>query len=164
MKTEVLPATPDMAERISALIQESFTALSATDWEHTARQVFIGESSPAAIGQALIAPAFAAVETEGNELSGFILMRKPALLTMLFVHPEHLRKGIARRLWQAGRSHIESTFPEVKTVELNSTPYAVNAYKALGFMPISSEFAVSGCRATRMACWLPARGLGVEAP
>jgi Acetyltransferase (GNAT) domain len=50
----------------------------------------------------------------------------------------------------------------VKTVELNSTPRAVEFYLALGFVPISAEFARGGARATRMACWLPARALGAE--
>jgi len=54
---------------------------------------------------------------------------------------------------------IRALDPEVKTVELNSTPYATLAYRALGFVPISREFEQAGCRATRMACWLPARGL-----
>jgi hypothetical protein len=35
----------------------------------------------------------------------------------------------------------------------------VEAYRAMGFVPISGEFEKAGCRATRMACWLPARGL-----
>lgn len=163
MVSEVLPATPEMAERISALIHLSFSALSAADWEPEARQVFLGESSPSVIAEALQSPAFAAVEVESSELTGFILLRKPSLLAMLFVHPEHLRKGVARRLWEAARAHIEATFPEVKTVELNSTPYAFNAYRALGFVPISREFAIGGCRSTRMACWLPARGFGADA-
>jgi GNAT superfamily N-acetyltransferase len=119
MVSEILPATPEMAERISALIHSSFSTLSAADWELQARQVFLGESSPTALVQALQSPAFAAVEAEGIEFTGFILMRKPSMLSMLFVHPQHLRKGVARRLWDAARAHVEAAFPEVKTVELN---------------------------------------------
>ena len=47
-------------------------------------------------------------------------------------------------------------------MELNSTPYAIEFYRALGFVPISAEFVRDGARATRMACWLPARALGAE--
>ena len=94
---------------------------------------------------------------------GFILLPRPSLLSMLFVHPQHLRQGIARRLWEAARSHIEGAFSEIKTIELNSTPYAFNAYRALGFHPISAQFTRRGAKATRMACWLPARALGADA-
>jgi len=163
MVSEIVPATPELADRISALVHLSFNELAAVDWDPDARQVFLGESSPASIAAALQQPAFAAVETEGGEFTGFILMRKPSLLGMLFVHPRHLRKGVARRLWEAARSHIETAHPDVKTVELNATPYAFKAYRALGFVPISTEFTRGGCRATRMACWLPARALGVDA-
>src|SRR5262245_46561099 len=144
MVSRLLPATPEMAERVSELVHSSFNELAAADWEPEAREVFLAESSPVALAEALHALAFGAVEAEDNTFIGFILMRKPSLVDMLFVHPEHLRKGVARRLWEAARVHIEATHPEVKTVELNATPYAFNAYRALGFVPISKEFTRGG--------------------
>ena len=163
MVSEIIAATPVMAVPISRLVQLSFNEVAAGDWDPDARQIFLDESSPAAMAMALKEPAFAAVEAQGNEFAGFILMRKPSLLDMLFVHPRRLRQGVARRLWESARSHIEAAHPEVKTIELYATPIALHAYRALGFMPISSEFTRSGCRATRMACWLPARALGADA-
>ena len=146
----------------SAVIQASFVALAAPDWEPNAQSVFLSESSPEALHQraaesALILGAF--IE---SKLVGVLLMRTPSVLGMLFVHPEWLRRGIARSLWEYARAEIERTFPTVKTVELNSTPYALGFYRAAGFAPISQEFVLGGCRATRMACWLPARALGAE--
>jgi hypothetical protein len=44
-------------------------------------------------------------------------------------------------------------------VELNSSPYAVGAYKALGSFLLSKPYKPEGAVATRMACWLPVRGL-----
>lgn len=81
---------------------------------------------------------------------------------MLFVHPSRLRQGIATKLWEYARTRLEAEFPEARTVELNSTRYAVEFYRAAGFVPISAEFRRGGARAVRMACWLPARGLGAE--
>jgi len=160
----VTQATPEIADRISALVHASFNELCANDWEPNAVRVFLEETSPLALSVALEQPAFAAIESErGGEPIGFILMPRPSLVSLLFVHPAHLRKGVARRLWEAARGHIEAAYPETKTVELNSTPYALSAYRALGFVPISTEFARRGCRATRMACWLPARALGADA-
>jgi GNAT superfamily N-acetyltransferase len=82
-------------------------------------------------------------------------MPTPTLLGMLFVHPTRLRQGIGTELWKFARSRLESEFKEVRTVELNSTPCAVEFYRALGFVPISAEFVPGGSRATRIACWLP---------
>jgi GNAT superfamily N-acetyltransferase len=91
-------------------------------------------------------------------------MLVPSVLAMLFVHPQHLRRGIGKQLWEAARSHVESQFPQTKTVELNATRFALPFYLSAGFVPISTEFERKGSRATRMACWLPARALGAECP
>jgi ribosomal protein S18 acetylase RimI-like enzyme len=151
------------AEVASALIQCSFNELAAQDWENSARAVFLQESSPAALRTSLESPAFSAGTFSGAELIGLIVMPKPTVLSMLFVHPGRLRQGIGRHLWEQARAHIEATYPAAKTVELNSTPYALGFYRSLGFTPLSAEFRLNGCRATRMACWLPARALGAEA-
>jgi GNAT superfamily N-acetyltransferase len=148
------------AEAASALVHLSFTKLSADDWEPDARQFFLGESSAAALRTAFQSCAYAAGAFSGHTMIGFILMPKPSVLGMLFVHPDSLRLGIGKHLWEQARSHVEASFPEVKTVELNATPYALNFYRTIGFVPISAEFVRGGCRATRMACWLPARALG----
>lgn len=153
---------PGDAERISELVHASFLELAAKDWEPNAVETFLVESSPRSVMAALDAAAYAAAEFLNEKPVGFLLMSEPRVLSMLFVHPRHLRRGIARRLWQAARSFIGADYPDVQTVETNSTPCALPAYRALGFVPISDEFLRGGCRATRMACWLPARGLGAE--
>jgi len=57
------------------------------------------------------------------------------------------------------RAELEQHHPDVRTVELNSSPYAVAVYKALGFFPISKPYRRKGAVATRMACWLPGESL-----
>ena len=151
------------AEVISALVQLSFTELAARDWEPNAREVFLGESSPASIRATLVSPAHAAASFHGERPVGFILMPRPSVLGMLFVHPHYLRRGIARALWERARVFIEERYFDTETVELNSTPCALKFYRVIGFVPISAEFTKAGCRATRMACWLPARALGADA-
>lgn len=148
------------ANAASSLVQRSFLELAATDWEPGAREFFLEESSASALREALQAPADAAGAFRNEGMVGFILMRKPSVLDMLFVHPNALRLGIARQLWEQARKVIEGLFPAVKTVELNATPFSMSFYRAMGFAPISAEFLRDGCRATRMACWLPARSLG----
>jgi GNAT superfamily N-acetyltransferase len=162
MSTCLRIVTSEDAPAISALVQVSFQKLAAADWDEKAQQSFIANASPESIAKAIQSAAYAVCEFSEGQPTGFILFSKPSLLGMLFVNPNHLGQGIARRLWETGRAHIESVYPEVKTIELNSTPYAVKVYRALGFVPISAEFVVDGSRATRMACWLRARSLGAE--
>ena len=149
-------------EAISALVQLSFTKLAAPDWEPNARQVFLAESSPASM-QSAPKPAYAVAAFDAERPVGFISLPNPAFVGLLFVHPGYLRRGVGRRLWEQARAFIEKTYPETETVETNSTPYALGFYRSVGFVPISTEFTLRGCRATRMACWLRARALGADA-
>lgn len=64
-------------------------------------------------------------------------------ISLLFVEKTHHKKGIARRLVEtATRGHT--------TVTVNSSPYAVEIYKRLGFMPTACEQLQSGIRYTPM--------------
>ena len=163
MKHTLRQAEAANANAISALVQQGFVQFVAPDWTTEARQVFMTESSPERFATLIPTAAFSAVAESNGHLVGFILMPTPSLLGFLFIEPGFLRQGIARALWEAARKHIETAFPAVKTVELNSSPYAVGAYRALGFYPISEPFRRGGCLATRMACWLPGRALATAA-
>ncbi len=147
--------TPDDAFAISALVQTVFDEFVAPDWEPSARDVFANESTPARFEQLLIEPALASIAESNQRMQGFILLTSPALLGFLFVDGQAHRQGIARALWQAAKADLKTAYPSTKTVELNSSPYAISAYKKLGFYPISEPFRSGGCVATRMACWLP---------
>jgi acyl-CoA thioesterase len=151
----IRPASAADAHAASALVHESFTALVAADWEPGARDAFLAQSLPEPLAVKLGQCSFAAAAFEGDRMVGFLLMPAPSLLGMVFVRPADLRRGIGRLLWNHARRDVEARHPDVRTIELNSTPCALAFYRSIGFMPISREFAREGCRATRMANWLP---------
>jgi predicted GNAT family N-acyltransferase len=162
MKYEIRSLTNAHAAEASAVIEESFLALAASDWRADARSVFLESTAPAPLQHQMSRMTFAAGAFSEERLAGVIVMPSPGLLGLLFVRPRWLRMGIGQALWESARAHIQGRFPEVDTVELNATPYAVPFYKSVGFVPISSEFEREGQRAIRMACWLPARALGAH--
>ena len=153
-------AAPSDSELASDLVRSSFRAVSSANWSQAASAQFLEDSSPENMRDRLASAAFAALATASGMTAGFILMSRPTILSMLFVHPDWLRRGVGRTLWEAAREHTEGTHARVTTIELNSTTYALPFYRSLGFMPISGSFEINGARATRMACWLPARALG----
>jgi GNAT superfamily N-acetyltransferase len=163
MKYEIRSLTSAHAADASAVIQESFLALAAADWRPDARSAFLEATAPSPLQIKMSTMTFAAGAFSDGGIAGVILMPSPSLLGLLFVRPRWLRIGIGQALWESARAHIETRFPEVQTVELNSTPYGVGFYKSVGFVPVSSEFERDGQRAIRMACWLPARVLGANA-
>jgi GNAT superfamily N-acetyltransferase len=163
MKYEIRSLTNAHAAEASAVVHESFLALAAAHWHADAQRVFLEATAPAPLQNKLGTMTIAAGAFSEAGMAGVILMPSPTLLGLLFVRPRWLRLGIGQALWESARTHIEAGFPEVDTVEVNATPYAVAFYKSVGFVPISSEFEREGRRAIRMACWLPARALGAKA-
>jgi GNAT superfamily N-acetyltransferase len=152
-------AKADDASAISELVQAGFIAHIAPDWEPSAQRSFLEDTQADKLAPKVSQAAVCLVCEQGDQVLGVIFLPRPTLVQLLFVAPGHLRKGIARALWQAVRDHLQEKHPEVTTVELNSSPYAVAAYQALGFFPISQPFRRKGAIATRMACWLPGKAL-----
>jgi ribosomal protein S18 acetylase RimI-like enzyme len=74
---------------------------------------------------------FTVAEIAG-ELAGYIAIRPPTHLFHLFVDARWHRRGVGRALWEAARVTAGS---ETGTAHftVNSSPYAVPAYQALGF-------------------------------
>jgi len=147
------------ASTISQLVQSSFRVHVAPDWDTEAGDTFYTETTPEKLAAELAKSTFAAVYEEEGEVFGVILLSRPNLVQLCFVATDHLRRGIGARLWEAARAHLEANHADVKTVELNASPHAVEAYKAMGFHIISKQYRRRGSVATRMACWLPERSV-----
>ena len=159
MNAFIRDASAEDATAISDVVRASFILHVAPDWEPAAQETLLAETSAEKLSVRITESVVVLVHEEEARLLGVILLPRPNLVQLCFVAPGHMGKGIGRSLWEAARARVEERFSEVKTVELNSSPFAVAAYKALGFYPISEPFLRGGAVATRMACWLPGRAL-----
>lgn len=84
---------------------------------------------------------------DGEKLVGVLGVRKDRRhICFFFVDGQHHRRGIGTRLF---RRMLED-FPG-QTITLNSSPFGVPFYKALGFAATDSEQTVNGIRFTPMA-------------
>ena len=82
---------------------------------------------------------------DGDALVGVLSMREPQHISGFFVDAAYHRRGIGRRLLEAMRRDYTR---QVFTV--NSSPYAVEVYRHLEFVPTSGEQTVDGLRFTPM--------------
>ena len=82
---------------------------------------------------------------DGDALVGVLSMREPQHISGFFVDAPYHRRGIGRRLLEAMRRDYTR---QVFTV--NSSPYAVEVYRHLEFVPTSGEQTVDGLRFTPM--------------
>ena len=80
---------------------------------------------------------------------GVIALRDPCHITLLFVHEDHQRRGIARSLFKTALEHYENR-DKTLTVTVNSSPYATEAYRHLGFVETDTEQLINGIRFTPM--------------
>lgn len=82
-------------------------------------------------------------------LIGIITLTRRSHLCLLFVEKACHRQGIARALFSALRDHCR-TAPDTPRITVNSSPYAVEAYRRLGFRTTGDERTVDGIRFTPM--------------
>lgn len=80
-----------------------------------------------------------------GELVGVLAMRKPQHISLFFVKEAWHRQGVGRLLFDAMRQdYVDQSFT------VNSSPYAVEVYRHLGFTPTDTEQLTNGIRYTPM--------------
>ena len=67
-----------------------------------------------------------------NEIAGVISTRDVSHISLLFVDKKYHRKGIAKSLFSEVLTELKQN-PDVTKITVNSSPYAVEVYKKLGF-------------------------------
>lgn len=82
---------------------------------------------------------------DGETLVGVLCMREPQHIADFFVETAYHRRGIGRKLFEAMRQDYDRP---VFTV--HSSPYAVELYRRLGFVPTDSQRLTDGLRYTPM--------------
>lgn len=81
---------------------------------------------------------------ENDTLLGVIAVRDISHISLLFVEKDYHRRGIATQLFLAVKKHCENL--GAKKITVNSSPYAREAYRQLGFTDTGSEQTVNGIR------------------
>jgi len=80
-----------------------------------------------------------------GKIIGMIAVKQPSHITLLFVDKQYHRQGIARTLYQKVVEYY-SKIDDCSEISVNSSLYAVEAYKRLGFMQTDTEQQKNGIR------------------
>ena len=81
----------------------------------------------------------------GDALVGVLCMRVPQHIAGFFVNSAYQRRGIGKRLFTAMTQDYSK-----QAFTVNSSPYAVEVYRHLGFAPTDGEQIIDGLRFTPM--------------
>jgi len=90
---------------------------------------------------------------EDEKIIGIIAIKSPPHISLLFVDKQYHRRGIARSLFHAVLCD-EAAIREHECVTVHSSPYAVEIYRRLGFVPTDTEQIVNGLRFTPMVFYI----------
>jgi ribosomal protein S18 acetylase RimI-like enzyme len=76
---------------------------------------------------------------DGKILAGVIAMRDGNHICLLFVKKDYHRQGIAKELLNRAINKCKKIRPDLTQITVNSSPYAVNIYKRLGFEAVGDQ-------------------------
>lgn len=94
-------------------------------------------------------PIYGAFDKE--ELVALIGMRSNKThINLVFTKKEYHRKGIARSIFNYLLNDILNENPRLEEITLNSSPYGLPFYLAIGFIPLNEEQVINGIRFTPM--------------
>ena len=85
---------------------------------------------------------------KASDIVGVLAMRKPSHISLFFVKAEYHRQGIGRQLFEKILCDYQPQGIGVFTV--NSSHYAVEVYRKLGFKLTGNECITNGIRYTPM--------------
>ena len=96
-----------------------------------------------------ICPIYGAFD--GNKIVALMGMRSNRThINLVFTKKEYHRRGIARAIFQYLLNDVLQENPALEALTLNSSPYGLPFYFAMGFIPLSGEQEMNGIRYTPM--------------
>lgn len=130
------PIEKGQEQLVSDMVWEVFMEFEAPDYSEEGLETF----------RAFIAPQRLRNEIENNGFKifccfdgdipiGAIALRKASHVSLLFVKSSYHKRGIARKLMEMAIEEIVKERPGASELTVNSSPYAVEIYKRLGFAP-----------------------------
>lgn len=88
---------------------------------------------------------------DGNTIVALMGMRSDRKhINLVFTKKEYQRRGIARAIFSHLLNDVLKDNPSLEALTLNSSPYGLPFYLAIGFVPLSEEKEMNGIRFTPM--------------
>jgi GNAT superfamily N-acetyltransferase len=137
---------PDEAAAATALVRRVFDDFVAPGYSQIGVAEFYRYADPDALTARQNNNHFTLVCLDGERMVGMIEMRANEHIALLFVDPAYQRRGIAAVLWGRALQICRENNPNLKTVTVNSSPFAVPVYARFGFKSLSGKVEKNGFR------------------
>jgi GNAT superfamily N-acetyltransferase len=93
---------------------------------------------------------FILLALDNGIIVGVIEVRNNNHVSLFFVRKGYQNKGIGKKLHELAINKCKTLRPDVTTIDVHSSPYAVPIYEKLGFLKVSDEQIENGMRYTPM--------------
>jgi len=133
-----------------ALVRRVFNLYVAGDFSQEGVNTFLSYVTDPEAVLKRFADHFILLAEDKDELAGMIEIRNYDHVSLLFVAPEYQNRGCASQLFKNAVQICIDHNPELSSISVNSSPFAVPVYRRLGFEEISAEMTVDGIRFTKM--------------
>jgi len=90
------------------------------------------------------------VAVRSGEIVGMIDVKNNAHISLFFVDPAHMGRGIGRGLVEEAVRSCRAARPDLEAITVHSSPWAVGVYEKLGFSRLGPEREQDGIRFTEM--------------
>lgn len=145
--------TRDEVEGAMDLALEVFMQFEAPDYHPSSVDTFKKDivENPEYLENARrgVCPIYAAFD--GDKMVALMGMRSNKKhINLVFTKKEYHRKGIARAIFNYLLDDVLKDNPSLGELTLNSSPYGLPFYLAIGFVPLSEEQEINGIRFTPM--------------
>lgn len=137
--------------KICELILDCFNEFVAPGYSQKGIEEFCKYVNPAALSNRLKnSESFVIMACYNEQVVGVMEVRSFNHISLLFVKKEHHKKGIAKMLLQHSIEKCKQFNPSLKEIDINSSPYAVDIYKKMGFIQTDNEQVINGIRFIHM--------------
>jgi GNAT superfamily N-acetyltransferase len=137
--------------RVIDLVSRAFFQYVAPLYSDEGVSEFMKYAEPFALAERTKGNHFVQVAELHDEIVGIIEIREHRHIALFFVTQDHQRKGIGRELLNRAVQECTASNPELTEITVNSSPNAVSAYRALGFIEKGEEKTVNGIRFVQMS-------------
>ncbi len=140
-------------ERALALVRRVFMEYEAPDYSDEGARAFGRFIEPGSIKGAMAEGDLKLwVCRDADEIVGVIAARPVCHVSLLFVDGRYHRRGRARRLLDTARAWFMRHAGADAVMTVNSSPYAAEAYRSMGFADTDAERTINGIRFIPMSC------------
>ena len=136
------PCLPADTRALAALFRASVETLTAEDYSEDQRAAWIAQADDEAAFAARLAAGLTLVALVDGRIAGFAALADNRLFDMLYVHPDHARRGVGAALADAIEKLAAGRGAKLLTVEASDS--ARDFFAARGYVPQSRNTIMLG--------------------